>query len=228
MLSSVVYYTDHNLPAELAEMCAAQLQSAAAHCEIVTVALHKPAKFGDEQITLSAERGILTMHRQILAGLERAAGEIVFLCEHDVLYHPSHFEIGSLPPAFVYNTHVWHVRYPDCHAVYYDARQVSGLCAPREMLVDYYSQRIEQIQRAGFNGHYEPGLRQSVGSQRVEDRRSTYPNLDVRHGHNLTASKWSKADFRNAKYSAGWQEADTVAGWGRPKDVFEKGVILWH
>ena len=213
-------------------MCAAQLQAAAGSAEIVTVGLNKPAAFGDERLTLLAERGILTMHRQILAGLEAAAGPLVFLCEHDVLYHPSHFDTGDLAgvtvDTFVYNTNVWHTRYPDGHSVYYDARQVSGLCADRDLLIEYYSQRIAQIERDGFNRHYEPGLRQTVGGQIVIDRRSAYPNLDIRHGHNLTQSKWSVSDFRELRYARGWKESDTVAGWGRPADVFSKGVILWR
>lgn len=231
MPSSVVYYTDHGLPAELAALCAAQLQAAAGSAEIVTVGLGKPAAFGDERLTLLAERGILTMHRQILAGLEAAAGPLVFLCEHDVLYHPSHFEMGAdtfRTDAFYYNTNVWHTRYPDGHSVYYDARQVSGLCADRDLLIDYYARRIAQIELDGFNRHYEPGLRQTVGGQVVIDRRSACPNLDIRHGHNLTQSKWSVSDFRELRYARGWRESDTVAGWGRPADVFSKGVIQWH
>lgn len=228
MPKSIVYYTDHNLPSDLADLCAAQLNRAAGGLEIVTVGLNKPADFGNENITLVGVRGVLTMHHQILAGLEKARGDIVFMAEHDVLYHPSHFEFEpERQDTFYYNTHVWHARYPDGFSVFYDAQQVSGLCASRALLLEYYTKRIGQLKADGFNRHYEPGLHQTVGGQLVQDWLSEYPNIDVRHGENLTPSKWSPGDFRNPRYARGWRESDTVPGWGRPADVFAKGVIIW-
>ena len=41
---------------------------------------------------VKAQRGIVTMFRQILAGLEALDTEYAFCVEHDVLYHPSHFQ----------------------------------------------------------------------------------------------------------------------------------------
>ena len=52
------------------------------------------------------------------------------------------------------------------------------------------------------------------GKYGVENWQSEYPNVDIRHDSNLTASKWSPAEFRNKKYAQGWQEADEVPGWG--------------
>lgn len=224
MRKSIVYYTDHTLPPPLYELCRDQLIWAAGGAEIITVGLNKPADFGDP-VVVYGERGILTMHHQILAGLQEAEGDAVFLCEHDVIYSMSHF--GFVPPrddTFYYNTNVWHVRYPDGHAVYYDAQQVSGLCASRALLIDFYAKRIEQIQREGHNRHYEPGLHQTVGGRKVENWQSAYPNLDIRHGTNLTASKWKPSDFKNAKYAQGWQEADALPGWGKLSDLFKVGV----
>ena len=213
-MRSVVYYTDHCLPTMLAGLCQEQLQRAA-NAEIVAVGLNRLAWFGDKNIFFPGERGILTMHKQILAGLEAAQGDIVFLCEHDVFYSPSHFEFS--PPdenTFCYNTNVLHVRWPDGYAVAWDdCQQVSGLCASRELLLDYYRQRIAQIERDGFNRHYEPGLKQTVGGQRVENWKSEHPNLDIRHGGNLTPSKWSPDDFRNAKYAKGWREMPQAPDW---------------
>ena len=218
--ASVVYYTDHTLPPELYALCRDQLIRAAQGREIVTVGLNRHSEFGDPHL-YTGERGILTMHRQILTGLEYAHGDVVFLAEHDVLYSPTHFDfIPARADTFYYNVHVWHTRYPDGHSVFYDAQQVSGLCASRALLLDYYRARIEQLERDGFNGHYEPGLHQSVGGQRVENRWSLYPNLDVRHGANLTASKWSPKDFRNKHHAATWQEADELPGWGPLADLF--------
>lgn len=224
MLRSVVFYTDHGLDPKLYALCRDQLQRAALGLNLITVALERPSGFGT-QVVLPDERGVLTMHRQILAGLRLAPPGAVWLCEHDVLYHPSHFHfVPERPDTFYYNVNVWHVSYYDGHAVYYDAHQVSGLCAERDLLMDYYDRRIGQLQAEGFNRHYEPGLRQTVGGQRVADWRSAYANLDIRHGRNLTTSKWSLDDFRDKRYAAGWQEADELPGWGRLADLFQVGV----
>lgn len=220
MPSSIVYYTDHVLHEDIAALCRAQLIRAAGDREIVTVGLNAACDFG-EALIYTGQRGVLTMHRQILAGLMHATGDTVFLAEHDVLYSPTHFDfVPARDDTWYYNTHVWHARWPDGHCVFYDAQQVSGLCASRYMLIGYYAARIEQIEREGHNRHYEPGLKQSVGAKAVENWRSPHPNIDIRHGGNLTGSKWSPADFRNPKYAIGWREADELPGWGNVGDLF--------
>lgn len=212
--ASIVYYTDHHLPPDLAQVCRRQLLRAAGGLEILAVALNKPTGFG-AMITLMAERGILTMHRQILMGLDRAAGDYVFMCEHDVYYSPTHFTfVPARDDTYYYNVNVVHARWPDGKAVYWDnCQQVSGLCASRALLLDYYTQRIAQIERDGFNRHYEPGLHQTVGGQRVENWKSGEPNIDIRHGKNLTPSKWAVTDFRNPRNAQGWQELGRAPGW---------------
>lgn len=226
MSAEIVYYTDNALDPRLAALCRRQLLAAVGARPIQTVALNRAAGFGIQTV-MFGERGILQMLRQIEMGLKRAKAEVIFLAEHDVLYHPSHFEfMPARADTFYYNINVWHVAVglpncPDGHAVYYDAQQVSGLCAYRELLLDFYRQRIEQFDQERFDRHYEPGLKQTVGGQRVENRQSTYPNLDIRHGGNLTPSKWSRKDFRNAKYARGWREADELPGWGRLADLFK-------
>ena len=218
--ASIVYYSDRHVPPELAALCQRQLIQSVGSREIVTVGLNAPLGFGRQFVHL-AERGVLTMHRQILTGLENATGDIVYLCEHDVLYSPTHFDIvPARADTWTYNVHVWHARYPDGHAVFYNAQQVSGLVAYRSLLLDYYRARIAQIEREGPNRHYEPGLKQSVGSKQVVNAWSLYPNVDVRHDRNWTASKWSRADFRNGVYARGWREADELPGWGDLRDVF--------
>lgn len=215
MRKSIVYYTDHQLPADLAALCRDQLVRAEGNAEIITIGLNEFVPFGDRQIVLRGGRGILMMHKQILDGLHCAHGDTIFLAEHDVYYSPSHFDFVQLrSDTFYYNVNVLHVRWPDGYAVAWDdCQQVSGLCASRELLLDYYRARIAQIEHDGFNRHYEPGLKQTVGGQRVENWKSEMPNLDIRHGNNLTHSKWSVADFRNQRYARGWREMARAPGW---------------
>lgn len=228
----IIYYTDNRLIEPI--MSAAQRQIE--HCrnghELISVSL-KPIEFG-QNITLELERSPLTMFKQILAGLEASTADVIFFCEHDVLYHPSHFEFT--PPhndVFYYNENVWKVDSETGRALFHYAQQTSGLCAYRELLLEHYRKRVEIIERNGFTRRmgFEPGThnrKERVDDYKAESWMSEYPNIDIRHNHNLTPSRWRKDQFRNQRYTEGWTEADTVPGWGQTKSRFTEllnGII---
>jgi hypothetical protein len=227
--AGIVYYTDNRLPDEIALTCQRQLRKAANGMRIVSVSL-KPLDFGDN-IVLPLERGCLTMFRQILAGLKELETDYVFFAEHDVMYHPSHFQFR--PPrrdVYYYNTNVWKQRWSDGHALYTEeCRQTSGLCADRKFLIRHYEERVRRteakwkelgdsrafrdwIRRQGF----EPGTHnrpERVDDFKAESWRSEVPNVDIRHDLNLTPSRWHKDEFRSQRYTRGWTEAQAVPGW---------------
>jgi glycosyltransferase involved in cell wall biosynthesis len=221
LTGAILYYTCNTHPLDIETACRKQLLASKNGHELGCVSL-KPTEFGDWNITLPLERSPLSMHKQILAGLERLTADYVFLVESDVLYHPSHFRF--IPPradVFYYNTNVWKVRYPDGHAVWTDyLQQVSGLCASRELLLEFYRKRVEEIERDGFNRHYEPGPK--TGNYRAVNWQSEVPNLDIRHTATLTHAKWSPDEFRNSRYSKGWKESDRVPFWGITENRFEE------
>jgi hypothetical protein len=223
--AGVLFYTCSTLADPLATAVRTNLKSAVNGHEIGSVSRER-LDFGDWNIVLQLERGPLAMHEQILAGLERMQSDYVFLCEHDVLYHPSHFEF--IPPTkdkFYYNVNVWRVRETDGHAVRTDdCRQVSGLCASRELLIDHYRKRVERNRREGFsrkNG-YEPGTKGmplGYDNSQSEVWSSPFPNLDIRHGNTLTSSHWTIDSFRNPKYARGWRETDdAIEPWPKLTD----------
>jgi len=43
---------------------------------------------------------------------------------------------------------------------------------------------------------------------------SEQPNIDIRHGCNLTKSRWSPSEFRDKTTCEGWKESGLVEGWG--------------
>jgi hypothetical protein len=189
---------------------------------VTAVSLNKDIEFGDQRITLQAEKGPLTMHRQILAGLQQMTADYVFLCESDVLYHPSHFEYTPRrPDVFYYDVNVWKTWYPGGHCIWTDdLQQVSGCVASRDLLLDFYTRRIAQIEKDGFNKHYEPGVKQTIyppmkgGKYGVQNYCASLPNLDIRHENTLTYSKRKPTEYRNPEYAKGWKEAGEVPGWG--------------
>jgi len=218
----VVYYTDNRLDPEIMEKCQKQLKKCIGEHRVVSVSL-KPIEFGDN-IVLPLERGYLTMFKQILAGLEELTTDYVFFAEHDVLYHPSHFNFTiAEKDKFYYNTNVWKVRINDGHGLHYDCQQLSGLCADRKLLIEHYKKRIELVEKNGFSRAmgFEPGTHnreERVDDYKSESWKSMYPIIDLRHENNLTQSRWIKEEFRNQKFTEGWIENDNIPGWGH----------MWH
>lgn len=227
MTTSVLYYTCCQHDPAIEQACRTQLRQACGDRELVTVAL-RPIAFGDVRLVLDRPRSPLTLHRQILAGLERASGDVVFMAESDVLYHPSHFDFRpTREDCFYYNIHVWRIRYADGHAVRTAiCRQVSGLVAQRALLLEHYRRRVARIEAEGrFDRRigYEPGCNhypRGIDAYEAAEWSASVANLDIRHDRTMTRSKWSQADFRNPRWAEGWEETDgEIPGWGRPAAI---------
>lgn len=233
-----IYYTDNELDENIAKACRKQIKKGIKEKYIVSASL-KPLAFGTN-IHINLERGYLTMAKQILAALEKQTADIIFFCEHDVLYHPSHFQFT--PPKrniFYYNTNVWKVRTSDGHAMRTaDMKQLSGLCCYRELALEHFRKRIEVFEKkyrilgtADFNSYvrkvgFEPGTHnrpERIDDYKADGWESEFPNLDIRHDKNLTLSRWRKGQFRNQKFTEGWQEKQVrqIDGW------FENGWGLF-
>lgn len=186
MTKGIIYYTDNEVvfPQVLASIILSGLP-------VVSCSL-KPINFG-KNIVLDLKRGKETYLKQIITALENSDADYVFMCEHDVIYNPSHFDFEPKEDKFYFNTNVWKWKYGTDLIVWTDdLQQVSGLSGYRKTLLEYY--RNKQA-----DGHYEP-------KENTENYMSAHPNIDIRHDKNLTKSKWSPADFRNKKYAKGWRE----------------------
>lgn len=215
-----IFYTDNKVNPKIREKVQDSISKGMKGRRIVSISL-EPIDFGDN-IHMPLERGYLTMFKQILAGLEALDTDIVFFCEHDVLYHPSHFDfIPEKQDVYYYNTNVWKLRAEDGHAMRTDdCRQLSGLCCYRELAIQHYRERVKRVEADGFSRKmgFEPGTHNRA--ERVDDFKSqrwesALPNVDIRHDTNLTPNRWSKDEFRDQRYTKGWQETDDIPGWGR-------------
>jgi len=193
----IIYYTDNQLKLKIAKKVQKQLKSMGLP---ITSASLKPMAFGNN-FHVKMKRGREAYYKQIITALENCKQDIVFFCEHDVLYHPSHFEF--IPPEkdkFYFNVNVWKINQEKGYGVKVDdCKQVSGLCCYRELALDYYK-------KCAKDRHYEPQ------ENRVA-MESRYPNLDIRHDNNLTKSRWDKSQFKNKKYIKGWTESKDIPGW---------------
>jgi hypothetical protein len=223
-----VYYTNNKLDPTIAVAAQRQLDICREKhgLDLVSVSL-EPMYFG-KNFVLDGEPGYLTMFQQILKGLEESTADIIFLTEHDMLYHPCHFEfIPTQSEVFFYNENTWKVDAKSGQAVFYYTKQTSGCCAFRELLVKHYRKRVERVAREGFKRAmgFEPGCHKfprGVDDYDAQRWMSETPNIDIRHDNNLTQSRWSKDQFRSQRSCQGWNLADEVPGWGTTKGKFHK------
>lgn len=224
----IVYYTDSRGDEEILESVRKQLlKQERKNTAIVSVSL-KELDFGQNYV-LDLERGYLTMFKQILKGLEELDTDVVYFCEHDVLYHPSHFNF--IPPrkdTFYYNENVYKVNSDTGQALFYYCKQTSGLVAYRTLLLEHYRKRVERVEKEGKYDRaigFEPGTHsfpRGIDTVPAEKFMSEFPNVDIRHHCNLTPSRWSKDQFRNQKYTEGWTMTDEIPGWGKTKGRFKE------
>lgn len=197
----IIYYTDNQLDSKIMEACQEQLNKSGLP---ITSASLKRIDFGVKNIRFpSMKRGHFTMFKQMLGALENSPANIniVFFCEHDVLYHPSHFDFT--PPqkdVFYFNTNVWKVDSATGKALKVDkCEQISGMCAWKGLALHFVRQKMKQIESDGFDGHFEPKGKRGNWS-------SKEPLVDIRHDNNLTPNRWSKDQFRNKNNTKGWIE----------------------
>jgi hypothetical protein len=217
----IIYYTDNKLNLKIARAVQRQLKTVG--LPIVSASLKPMPHFGDKNIHIKETRGVLTMFKQILAALEASDAEIIFHCEADCLYPKEHFDFT--PPRkdiCYYDLNVIKVCSTTGRTLKVDVcRQVSGLCAYRELLLKEYRKRVEVVEKIGYHREmgYEPGtknLRQGGFSDtEKEDWNSAVSILDIRHDNNMTRNRFRKDQFRNQKNTIGWTEGDykEIKGW---------------
>jgi hypothetical protein len=226
MTKGVVYYTCLTHDPKIEEACRRQLRKAFAG-QIVSVSLNEAVDFGENYV-YTGKRCSESLFRQVALGLSKSTEDVVFLCESDVLYHPSHFDFN--PPRrdmYYYNDNKWRVDHKTGHAVFYHYGPLSHLCCDRLFLIEHFKKRLARLEKDGRYDHrigYEPGLNNEIDSVGREFWFSAVPNIDIRHENTITASRWRQDQFRDKSTCQGWKEADDIPGWGSCKKIMEK---LW-
>jgi glycosyltransferase involved in cell wall biosynthesis len=217
----ILYYTDNEMDKDIMKLC--QNQIAKSGLPVTSVSL-KPIDFG-KNIVIEAERSAATMFKQILIGLEAMTEDIIFFCENDILYDLSHFDFNpTRKDTFYYNNNVWFLRASDGHCLYYEAVQLSGLCAYREALVTHFKERLKMIEEIGFSRQigFEPFTHGRIKWKtwyKFERWQSEKPNIDIRHGKNQLHSRWTKEEFRRVPKV--WIESSEIPLWGKGTDIIK-------
>jgi len=218
MSIGIIYYTSNRIKPEIKAGCWKQLQKSGLTITVNDIVIGKP--------------GAVSMFKQIYDCLQRAKEDYVFYCEHDILYHPSHFEFVPLrDDTFYYNVNVWRWDYYSNKVITYDhLASVSGLCVNRELALAFYERRLQIIEEKGYDqlptfGNpvwaremgYEPGKFNKEGETALkEEWCSEYCNIDIRHTRSMTAPKINYEDF--VKKPVNWREdvIENLLGWNKP------------
>jgi hypothetical protein len=212
MTASIIYYTDNQLREPIATTVREQLLkiSQERNLPIVSASL-EPLDFGENH-HVQMKRGYEAMFTQILTCLENAKTDLVYFCEADVLYHPSHFDWQpDNLKQWWYNQNWYKIGKGDL-AVHWDADQVSGIVVGRETALEYYKQRLAEFDPNNFDRKFEP-----LSGEGSFSWKSDFPNIDIRHNHNLTYNKWSLSDFRNKATAVNFTQTtiDKIPGWDK-------------
>ena len=223
---SIIFYTDNRHDQNITSLVQQQLLKSG--LTIVSCSL-KPINFG-QNIVLDLAPSPTTMFKQILTALKASKSTYIFFCEHDVLYHPTHFDFTPISPnIFYFNTNVWRWDYSGSKVITYDHfRSVSGICVGRDKAINHYEKRLELIFKNGWDKiagrnpkwdrtiGYEPGKPRRNGGfseDPIDEWRSKYPNIDIRHQRTITPIKMTLESFRHKP--TGWRESvfKDIDGW---------------
>jgi len=222
----IIYYTDNRLDKTIFNAVQRKLLNSCNGNEIISVSL-EPIDFG-KNIVLNLKRGHLAMAKQQLVGLEASTADIIFFCEHDCLYPKEHFDF--IPPrsdTYYYDLNWFKVRVSDGQALHFKAKQVSGLCAYRDILIDYYRKRVTMIESGEIGGrrHFEPGGHQRDAYDKLTNLGfdtwfSEIPYVDIRHDATVTRNIFDPSGYRGQVTD--WTMADEIPSWGRTKGRFNE------
>ena len=227
-LKGIIYYTDNRIGEPIRTYVRNSIK--AAGLPITSCSL-KSIRFGNN-IVFEGKRSYPTMVAQILTALENSEQTFVFFCEHDVLYHPSHFDFTPpLNNKYYYNLNNWRWDYPNDRAIQYDGlTSLSMMCCNRMLAINHYRIRKGLIESQGLDKMrsrdprwarrfgYEPGTkpirRGGVTNETYETWRSESPNIDIRHSKTFSSPKTRLKDFKHQP--TGWKESKIKTIWQFP------------
>jgi hypothetical protein len=209
-----IYYTDSQLDPKILNICQDQLRKAFDESKIVCVSLNTPMKFG-KNIVFEGKRSYPTYLREIMTALQNSDADVVYFLEHDVLYHPSHFDfVPEDKSIYYYNINNYRWRYMTEIAVTYDGlSSLSGMCCYRDTAIKHYAYRIKVMEdqkleedrameprwarRFGYEPGTKPKRRGGITDEICVKRMSAFPNVDIRHKRTFSKPKTFASEFNH-------------------------------
>ena len=217
MKKAILYYTDNVSVADhIGEAVRAQLLKS--ELPIISVS-QQPMDFGHNVCIGDIGRSRVSMTNQVILGLDNTDADVVFLAEHDVLYHPSHFDFEPTGKDTLYfNQNMWRVRTQD-GANYKEGWHgaKSQLVGMRFCLMPRWIERLEHFTNvaplSGLQGFkwYRKKPETISSMLKFGHWESEVGNIDIRHVGNLTGGR---------KFSI--EKSQSIPGWGDPRNRFDE------
>jgi hypothetical protein len=207
MSKTIIYYTDNTF--EYGEILRHRIRQSAPDIPIVSVSFY-PIGFGKNIVVGDIGRSIKSVFRQILIALKHCNDGIIYFCEHDNIYHSSHFDFT--PPrgdVFYYNKNRWRLRFADGMASYYEGiPATSQLVCYREIALEYYEKAVRKLPK-----YHEPGMGKDYSRKNFA---SAWPNIDIRHKGTITGGdKFSLSAVSNKQKRKKFQLSEEIPYWGK-------------
>jgi hypothetical protein len=195
---TALFYSNDLESSPIVEYCLRRLAGQVAGLgELITVTWRPVPCFGAHHLGLEwpdREASHRTLFRQILAGLERASHQLVFLCERDVLYPDDYFREmaeAAKQHGIVANRHVMHLSPAGFFPADCSVNFLSNIAGRQPLLRSMIAAKVAELS-AGRLVLAEP-----QGNQ-IATIFCTSPVADIRHGRNLTgmrtAPRYSQTD----------------------------------
>src|SRR3990167_4971409 len=220
MTYGLVYYTNNKPEQNIFEACQKQLNTCMEQWGFPIYSIsQKPINFGINTV-MDLPSALLSMYKQIYEGIRQCETDIIFLIEHDLLYHPSHFDVKEVPykaDHFYYNRNQWHVHSVTGKTVTYLHNDTSMMSARRDLIMPHIKRAVE-VNTDRFHSRW--GISPPRGIPPEEQKGKHYgtymsatPVVDIRHPNTLTRVRMTKDQFRNEAGRRGWTESDRILGW---------------
>ena len=222
----LVYYTDNHGDERLLKTCRTQILKCMEQYNYPIISVsQKPIDFGENYV-MDLPRSTISIYKQILNGVKKSSADIIFLVEHDLLYHPSHFDFTpARKDTFYYDHNRWSVCDETGKAVFYHVDNPSMMCAYRKVLIKHYKLAIKLCAGLGWRSKFwfapPGGIEEKKRVGKRDTYFSEYPSLDIRRLDAWTSKRMDKSQFNDESEYQGWTEADEVPGWGKIKGQFD-------
>ncbi len=201
MKKVIVYFTDSRLEESLEKAVREQILKAAKGIPIISVS-QKPLDFGKNICVGTKPRCYLSLYEQLLIGVKAAEKDaLIYLCEHDVFYNPTHFEY--IPPRknkiyYNLNRYYWTLN-AEFFLVAIGKRALSQSVAYKEVLLAHAKEQVASRRANIASPCFGP----------FKNFTTRYPNIDIRHGGNFSIFGKFEKSHRSRRY-------EKIDYWGSP------------
>ena len=220
---TIIYYTDNLLPEPFANAVREHLQESAGEIPIISVS-QKPITFGQNICLWHIGRSWFSLFRQIIFGAENVNTKYIALCEDDIFYPASHFELRPHPGfAGIYDQHCHRVLLREKRiCLFRGGRSMFLLIGEREKIIENLKGKLALFKKpADFHGHFEPGKGEAdlgLPEFAICPGAGCDPVINIcNHGTNMSLKPKRPGDFATDHLPDGRTVDDLIRQWHLPE-----------